>query len=104
MKNETIEKLYLLNIVRPIVTKPEAVEVIEKNDDMGVLLTIKVAKEDMGRLIGKQGANANAVRKLVRQLGFTVNKRISIKVDEPEGGSRRYQKPHASEVDLHFFS
>jgi predicted RNA-binding protein YlqC (UPF0109 family) len=82
------EVQYLLNLIQPIVTCPEDVNVEYKNDDMGVLLTVKVNQADMGRLIGKQGANANAIRTLVRQLGFTNNKRISIKVEEPEGSTR----------------
>lgn len=82
------EAQYVLNLIQPIVTVPEDVKVEYKNDDMGVLLTVRVNQADMGRLIGKQGANANAIRTLVRQLGFTNNKRISIKVEEPEGSTR----------------
>lgn len=85
------EKTYLLNLIQPIVSLPEEVEVTETVDEMGVLLAVKVNKADMGRLIGKQGANANAIRTLVRQLGFTNNKRISIKINEPDGSTRSYQ-------------
>jgi len=79
------EEKYLLNIIQPIVTKPDDVIIKSSIDEMGVLLTVKVNKEDMGRLIGKQGANANAIRTLVRQLGFSCEKRISVKIEEPEG-------------------
>lgn len=83
------EKEYLLSIIKPFVTHPEDVNVEATTDELGVLLRVRVNQEDMGRLIGKQGANANAIRTLVRQLGFTSNKRISIKIDEPEGATMR---------------
>lgn len=94
---ETSEKTYLLNLVQPIVSLPDEVVVTESTDEMGVLLTVSVNKADMGRLIGKQGANANAIRTLVRQLGFTNNKRISIKINEPEGGTRGFSSNNVDE-------
>ena len=88
-----VEKQYVLNLIQPIVSLPNEVEVSQQVDEMGVLITVKVNQADMGRLIGKEGANANAIRSLVRQLGFTNNKRISIKIEEPNGsirGTRRH--------------
>ena len=88
-----VEKQYVLNLIQPIVSLPNEVEVSQQVDEMGVLITVKVNQADMGRLIGKEGANANAIRSLVCQLGFTNNKRISIKIEEPNGsirGTRRH--------------
>lgn len=84
----SVEEQYVLNLIQPIVSLPNEVEVSQQVDEMGVLITVKVNQADMGRLIGKEGANANAIRSLVRQLGFTNNKRISIKIEEPNGSTR----------------
>ena len=83
------ETEYLANLIKPLVTLPGEVDIIHSVDDKGVLLTVRVNKEDMGRLIGKDGANANAVRTLVRQLGYTSDKRISVKIEEPEGSTKK---------------
>lgn len=88
------EQEYLLNVVLPLVQNKDAVKVDYQNDDRGVLLVLNVAPEDMPRVIGRQGANANAIRNLVRQVGFTNNKRVSVKIEEPEGSTRRQGHAH----------
>ena len=53
-------------IVRHIVDEPDAVEVTEQEDDRGVVLTLRVAQDDMGKVIGRGGRMARAIRSLVR--------------------------------------
>jgi predicted RNA-binding protein YlqC (UPF0109 family) len=53
-------------IAREIVDDPDAVEVIETPDSRGVVLTLRVAKDDMGRVIGKGGRTARASRTVVK--------------------------------------
>lgn len=77
------EELYLRNIVIPLVQFQDAVQIERKTDDRGILLTLKVQKEDMGRIIGKGGETARAMRRIMRQYGNTRDQRISIKVYEP---------------------
>lgn len=77
---------YLDAIVRPLLKKPDSFSVVESMDNLGVLLTIDVAPEDMGILIGKQGNHITAVRKLITVYGMRNNARISVKVNEPVGG------------------
>ena len=50
---------------------------------MGVLLTLKVSKEDMGKIIGKSGQTAKALRILLRIIGSKNNSRVNLKIVEP---------------------
>ena len=53
-------------IAREIVDDPDAVEVTEEPDSRGVVLTLRVAKDDMGRVIGRGGRTARAIRTVVK--------------------------------------
>ncbi|HYF11418.1 MAG TPA: KH domain-containing protein [Actinomycetota bacterium] len=53
-------------IARELVDDPDAVEVTETPDSRGVVLTLRVAKDDMGRVIGKGGRTARAIRTVVK--------------------------------------
>ncbi len=79
---------YVDLIVRPLLTQPEAFSITNGKDDMGILITIGVSKEDMGRVIGKNGATMNSIRLLVRQFGALRQARVSLKLDEPPGYTR----------------
>ena len=57
-------------IAREIVDEPDAVEVTEEPDDRGVVLTLRVAKDDMGKVIGKGGRTARAIRTVVKAAGI----------------------------------
>lgn len=76
----------------------DAVKVETQSDEMGVLLSIKVAPEDMGKLIGKQGKTATAVREIIRIVGFKNKARVSVKIEEPVGG-RKYPANDQSRVN-----
>jgi uncharacterized protein len=71
-------------IVKQIVEKPDEVVVERTVDEMGVLITLKVAKEDMGKIIGKDGQTAKAIRILLRIIGSKNNSRVNLKIVEPE--------------------
>ena len=73
----------LENIVKSIASFPEAVFVSQTTDEMGVLLTLDVHKEDMGKIIGRQGDTAKAIRTIIRICGVTENARVSLKINEP---------------------
>ena len=53
-------------LARELVDDPDAVEVTESSDDRGVLLTLRVAPDDMGKVIGRGGRTARAIRAVVR--------------------------------------
>lgn len=80
-------KELLEHIARAIVSQPDQVQVDASKDDMGVLLTLDVASADMGKVIGKSGHTAKAIRSILRIVGMTENARISLKVNEPTEGA-----------------
>lgn len=75
-------------VVKAIVGNPDDVKVTRIIDERGVLLTLSVNPEDMGKVIGKEGRTAKALRTLLRVLGAKGNARINLKVEEPEGSTR----------------
>ena len=77
---------FLEYVVKSLVDEPAAVNVDRKVDEMGVLLTLKVAAPDMGKIIGRNGNTAKAVRSLLRVVGMKNNARVNLKIEEPEGG------------------
>lgn len=88
---------FLLYIVKNLVDHPEDVKVERKVDEMGVLLSVKVHPEDMGQIVGRQGATARSIRSLVRIVGLKNHARVNLKIEEPEGGSRRREERPAVE-------
>lgn len=83
------EKDFLEYVVKAIVDEPSAVKIDRRVDEMGVLLTLKVASADMGKVIGRDGNTAKAIRTLLRVVGIKNNARVNLKIEEPEGGSAR---------------
>ncbi len=75
-------------VVKLIVNQPEAVKVERKIDEMGVLITLDVSPEDMGMVIGREGATAKALRTLLRVIGARNNARVNLKINEPAGSDR----------------
>lgn len=70
-------------IIKSIVAFPEDVKVARKVDEMGVLLSVDCAPEDMGKIIGREGNTAKAIRTILRVVGMKNNARINIKINEP---------------------
>jgi len=85
---ETRDVEFLEYVVKELVDKPEAVKVARKVDEMGVLITLDVDSADMGKIIGKSGNTAKAIRTLLRVVGMKNNSRVNLKINEPEGGTR----------------
>lgn len=71
-------------VVKQIVENPGSVKVTRTVDEMGVLITLEVSKEDMGKIIGKSGQTAKAIRVLLRIIGSKNNARVNLKIVEPE--------------------
>lgn len=75
-------------VVKNIVDAPEEVEVTMSVDDLGVLITLKVAQADMGKIIGKGGQTAKSLRVLLRMMGAKNDARFNLKIVEPDGTVR----------------
>ena len=72
-------------IALSLVDDPSSVQVCqERNGGRGVRLELHVAKEDMGRVIGKNGRVANAIRVLLRVTSARDGKQVTLDVMEPE--------------------
>lgn len=80
---------FLEYVVKALVDHPEDVKIDRKVDEMGVLIMLDVHPEDMGKIIGRSGSTAKAIRTLLRVIGFKNNSRVNLKINEPEraGGS-----------------
>ncbi len=77
---------FLEYVVKALVDNPSAVQTDRKVDEMGVLITLKVDPADMGKIIGRMGQTAKAIRSLLRVVGIKNNARVNLKIEEPEGG------------------
>ena len=69
-------------MARAIVDNPDAVEVTEEEGEDHVLFRLKVAEEDMGRVIGKQGRIANAMRTLLKVAAIRRGERAVLEIGE----------------------
>jgi predicted RNA-binding protein YlqC (UPF0109 family) len=80
------DKAFLEYIVKALVDNPNDVKIDRTVDEMGVLITMTVNAADMGKIIGRQGNTAKAIRTLLRVIGMKNNARVNLKINEPEGG------------------
>ena len=67
-------------IAKALVEKPDEVSVTEIEDGDGVILELRVADSDMGKVIGKQGRIAKAIRTVVKAAASVENKRVSVDI------------------------
>jgi predicted RNA-binding protein YlqC (UPF0109 family) len=72
-------------VVKALADSPEDVKIKRSVDEMGVLLTLSVNKDDMGKVIGRSGATAKAIRTILRVVGMKNDARVNLKIEEPEG-------------------
>lgn len=72
------------HIARSLVNDPTQVEVQARERGNSVRLSLQVAKEDMGRVIGRQGRVANAMRMLLRVAAARQDKRADLDVVDPQ--------------------
>ena len=70
-------------MARAIVDNPDSVEVTEEDGGDHIVYHLKVAEEDMGRVIGKQGRIANAMRTLLKVAAIRRGARAILEIGEP---------------------
>ena len=75
---------FLEYVVKSIVSNQDEVKITRTVDEMGVLFTLDVAKEDVAKVIGRQGQIANAIRLLLRAVGYTQKVRANLKINAPQ--------------------
>lgn len=80
MKAENL-KNWLIDLISGLVIHTNDILVEEQEDEMGILYIVKVHNDDAGKVIGKKGAIADAIRTVLRSAGRLADVRISMKID-----------------------
>ena len=101
----TIDQQFVEYIVKTLVNNPDKVSVERKIDERGVLLMLTVDPEDVGRVIGRRGVTAQALRVLLRALGTKQEAHYNLKIvnSDEEGGSapaKKTEEPVTLEENL----
>lgn len=81
----TIDQQFIEYIVKSVVGHPDDVVVERVIDEKGVLLTLTVNPDDLGRVIGKRGVTAQSLRTLLRALGTKNDARYNLKIVNNDG-------------------
>lgn len=76
----SIDQQFVEYIIKNLVAHPDDVVVERQIDEKGVLLSLTVNPEDLGRVIGKRGATAQSLRTLLRALGTKNDARYNLKI------------------------
>jgi len=92
------DQKFVEDVVKVIVEHPDEVKTVRTVDEMGVLISLEVNPEDMGKIIGKEGRTAKAIRTLLRVMGAKNQSRINLKIVEPEGSERPPRKEEVAEA------
>lgn len=88
MSEKYHDQEFLEYTIKALVDYPHEVKIDRRVDEMGVLMTLDVNPADMGKVIGRQGNTAKAIRTLLRVVGMKNNARVNLKINEPEGSTR----------------
>ena len=67
-------------MAKALVDYPEEVAVTEKESDRGVVLELRVAQSDMGKVIGKQGRIAKAIRSVVKAAASKEDRKVTVDI------------------------
>lgn len=86
----TIDQQFVEYIVKSLVNNPDDVSVERVIDEKGVLLSLTVNPEDLGRVIGKRGVTAQSLRTLLRALGTKNDARYNLKIVNNDADRENY--------------
>jgi predicted RNA-binding protein YlqC (UPF0109 family) len=75
-------KELVLFLAKQLVNHPDAVEVKETQADTTSVLELRVAKEDIGRVIGKQGRTAKSIRTILNAVASRTNRKVVLEIIE----------------------
>ena len=70
----------LADLVKPIVTDPDSVVIIEKKSGKDTLLQLNVAPADMGKVIGRHGKIAKAIRTIMKAAAMADGKEVNVEI------------------------
>ena len=95
----TIDQQFVEYIVKTLVNNPDKVSIDRTIDEKGVLLSLEVDPEDVGRIIGRRGATAQSIRTLLRALGTKNDARYNPKIVNNDNYEPAKHDDDASEAD-----
>lgn len=90
---------FLDYVIKALVENPQDVKINRTVDEMGVLMTLDVNPADMGKIIGREGNTAKAIRTLLRVVGMKNNARVNLKINEPTGGMEKSSSSATKSLD-----
>lgn len=79
-----VDKEFVEYVVKSLVDNPEKVEVKRSVDEKGVFLEVSCDRSDIGKIIGRKGQTAQALRTLLKTVGAKNNSRVNLKILEPQ--------------------
>ena len=94
------DQQFIEYVVKNLVDHPDEVQLERTVDDRGVLLKLSVHPDDMGKIIGKAGSTAKAIRTLLRVVGAKTDERLNLKIVDPDGedNERREDQPDTAQA------
>jgi hypothetical protein len=98
--SQTVDVDTLNNILQSLVTKPEDVKINRQLDELGVLLSIQVDPQDMGIVIGRNGAMATAIKTVMKAVGKANNMNLRVQFLEPDGSLKYTRKNPSKETKV----
>ena len=70
----------LENIVKSLVEKPDEVQITENHGEYSMIIELRVSQDDMGKVIGKQGRIARAIRTILKAASVKENKKVTLEI------------------------
>jgi uncharacterized protein len=98
----TIDQQFVEYVVKSLVSHPDDVVIDRLIDEKGVLLTLTVHPDDLGRVIGKRGVTAQSLRTLLRALGTKNDARYNLKIVNNDDDRENYEAPMPEEAVKNF--
>jgi len=94
------DKDFLEYVIKALVDHPKDVKIDRVVDEMGVLITLDVNPEDMGKIIGRNGNTAKSIRTLLRVVGMKNHARVNLKINEPKDGVKRTPRTNSASAEV----
>lgn len=83
MAQKPVYQEVLENILKALINHPDELKVEKSVDEMGVLLTVKANKDDVGLIIGKNGTTVRAIKMIIKRIGAKNKASVNIKIEQP---------------------
>ena len=94
------DQQFIEYVVKNLVDHPEDVQIERTIYDRGVLLKLTVHTDDMGKVIGKAGSTAKAIRTLLRVVGSKTDERLNLKIVDPDAPEEDAQSSEFSQPEV----